>query len=329
MNRITEDKKRSRRIFLYLWILIALLALLVCATYTWFSLSTRPRVSSMEMYISSGAGLELAKTYDAPDSEWGQEIDGSSVIGENVSLKPATWSETKQKLIAVNYGADGRITDVSSELDDTADANRPDGYYALGTFYARTDQSCKVSLAEAVAVNGGENASGTYVIGTPVWNSETILHDDGGSGAESAVRLGFKLTQINPATGEDISDSVMFIYEPNSDKHTGGETGYIPTPSIDGTDTLSPRLITQSASLWTDGYPVQRKVILHTPGKFDSNPTLFSVKAGEIYKIQLYIWLEGQDADCTNYIRDAMILTNIGFKTDYSGQTGLEEIPQN
>ena len=42
--------------------------------------------------------------------------------------------------------------------------------------------------------------------------------------------------------------------------------------------------------------------------------------------IDLYIWLEGQDYDCTNLIRDAQILASIQFESDPTGQSGLEPI---
>ena len=66
-----EENGRRRRRALYLWLLLVLSILLVAASYTWFSISRRPRVSDMQMYVNTSAGLELAPRYDSPGrSRW-------------------------------------------------------------------------------------------------------------------------------------------------------------------------------------------------------------------------------------------------------------------
>lgn len=329
MFKSTEESRRLRRTVLYLYIILALLALLVAATYTWFSLSKTPRVSDMRLYISSETGLELADSYDS--EEWGQTLSFLDLVSDSQPLRPATWSDAQQSFVAVRYGYDGRIQDTLEVLTDERNSNDAiDSYYVLGTFYARTMTDCNVSLAEAVEINEGEEGAGTYVIGTPVWNADRILHDDMGSGAECAVRLGFKITPIDGSTGTPSGESVFFAYEPNCDSHISGNGGYNPTGSIDGAETLvgADRLILQSASSWTEAYPVQRDVTIKQFGEFLSNPTLFSLKAGEKIRIDLYVWLEGQDLDCTNTIEDAMIMANIQFHTEYDNGSGLVPIPQ-
>ncbi len=325
----TEESRRLRRTVLYLYIILALLALLVAATYTWFSLSQTPRVSDMRLYISSETGLELAESYNS--EEWGQTISFLDLVSDSSPLRPVTWSDARQSFIAVSYGYDGRMQETPDVLTDERNATGgTDCYYVLSTFYARTRTDCKVSLAEAVEINEGEAGAGTYVIGTPVWDADRVLHNDMGSGAECAVRLGFKVTPINGSTGTPNGESVFFAYEPNCDSHISGAGGYFPTGSIDGTDTLvgAERLILQSMSSWTEAYPVQRDVTIKQFGEFLSNPTLFSLKAGEKVRIDLYIWLEGQDSDCTNTIEEAMIMANIQFHTDYEHESGLVPIPK-
>lgn len=331
MNAIINNKKQKMRTVVYICILIALLSLLVVASYTWFSISRTPSVREMAVYINSGTGLQLAAAYDAPDEGWGQQINFPDLVNKDTApLKPVTWSEKQQSFMTIVYGGDGRMTEQYRALTDESNANRSDmeGYYVVGTFFARTDESCNVSLADAVEVNEGQNGAGTFVIGTPVWDGQSILHYDGGSGAETAVRLGFRITKIDPANGADNGTTVFYIYEPNCDRHLDKEpTGYVETPSIDGAKTLSDRLILQTASTWSEAYPVQRDVTIKSLGKFTTDTRLFSIRAGEMYRIQLYVWLEGQDIDCTNIVKEAQILANVQFTTEYSGQTGLQNIP--
>lgn len=332
MRIFSENKKLNT--LLYLWILIILLLLLVVASYTWFSLSQTPRVSDMQLHVTTGTGLKLALTPDAAEEDWKQELDFADMVGDHAPLKPVTWSQAQQSFLSIRYGLDGRMSNQWQPLTDEANANRDDsnGYYVVGTFYGTTDTDCTVSLAEAVELNEGENGAGTYVIGTPVWNEQTILHDDGGYGAESAIRLGFRITPVLPdGSQKPNTQSEFFIYEPNCDKHVSGNIDYSPTSSIDGMETLidESHLFLQTASTWSEVSPVQRDVTMKMLGDFTSDTTLFSIDNGEIVKIQIYIWLEGQDIDCTNEIDDAQIVANVQFHTDYGEQSGMEEIPGN
>ena len=79
--QLVQDRNRRFRTGLYVCILLALLALLVAASYTWLSISKTPRVSDMDVYISGQTGLELAKAYNSPDEEWGQVLDFKEIVG--------------------------------------------------------------------------------------------------------------------------------------------------------------------------------------------------------------------------------------------------------
>lgn len=325
-----NNKKKGRGLFVfYIYGLLILGVLLTAATYAWFSLSMTPRVSDLGVHITSAHGLELAASYDA--QEWTRQLDFLNLVDETAPLRPATWSEQKQQFFAATYGADGRLTDQWQPLSDDYNANRDSvhGYYTKVTFFARSGQYLTATLSPAVAVEEGLQGAGTYVIGTPVWNGQRVLHDNGGSGAECAVRIGLRITRIapdgTPLSGED---PTFIIYEPNADAHIEGQTGYVPTPSIDGTDSLVPedRLILQTASSWREAYPVQRDVLIHKLGEFTTPTKLFQLSPEEMVQIDLYLWLEGQDVDCTNRIDSAQIIANIQFGSTAGGQSGLDPI---
>lgn len=286
----------------------------------------------MEMYVSATVGLQLAETYDAEDEEWGQILDFQNIIGEDTVLQPASWSASRNAFVTASYGTDGRTIEKKFvTLTDEQHANRNDqhAYYVKGTFYARSDTEVTVSLGEAIEVNEGVNTAGTYVIGTPIWNDQSILHEDGGLGAETAIRVGFRITPVDEFTGAEIDDSEFYIYEPNCDIHLDENIiEEVPIESVDGgnyEDTAY--MIYQTASTWTEAYPVQRDVTVKSLGEFMSDTTLFTLFADEMVKIDLYIWLEGQDVDCTNLIDEAQIIANVQFDAEYSGQSGLVDIP--
>ncbi len=328
---MTAKKTRNKRTGLsviYIYALLMLFLLLTVATYTWFSLSKTPRVSDLSVHITSAHGLELASRYDA--QEWTRQLDFLGLVDETAPLRPATWSDREQRFFAANYGIDGRLTDNWTPLSDEVNANRNNahGYYTKITFYARTGQQTTATLSPAVAVEEGLQGAGTYVVGTPVWNADTMQHDNGGCGAECAVRVGFRITMLNPDGTPKDTGPVFIIYEPNGDSHMNGISEYIATPSIDGTDHLvaEDRLIRQTTSTWEEVYPVEREVLIHKLGTFTTPNQLFRLMPEEVAQIDLYLWLEGQDVDCTNQISEAKILANIQFGSQTDGQSGLETI---
>ena len=327
-------KKQNRKkhtlafIVLYFYMVLILFSLLTVATYTWFAISRTPRVSDMYLFINAASGLEISATPDA--EEWKLQLDFRELVDVTTELKPATWSEKDQKFYAAEYGFDGRHTGRWHELSDSIHANRDDvyGYYVKTVFYLRTGQKTKLYLTPAVEVDEGLDGSGTYLIGTPVWDSEEILHSNGGQGAECAVRVGIRITPVD-TQGQPIGDeSVFFIYEPNSDMHLSGSTEYTVTPSIDETPSLVPedRLILQTASTWTETNPVERNAVIKDLGEFTTSSDLWVLDRDEIIRVELYIWLEGQDIDCTNAIDRAQILASIQFAGDSSGQSGMDPI---
>ena len=44
----------------------------------------------------------------------------------------------------------------------------------------------------------------------------------------------------------------------------------------------------------------------------------------ESFQIDMYLWLEGQDMDCNNSMKDAKILTNIQFAATTIPTSGME-----
>ncbi len=320
---------KGSMVFVYYIMIMILLSLLVTATYTWFSISRTPRVSNIGLYVNAPTGLVLATTPDT--DEWLHRLDYAELVSETAPLRPVTWSEQQQRFFAAQYGADGRRTDNWHPLSDENNANRDDvyGYYIKASFYATTDTNIKISLTHAVEVEEGTSGSGTFLIGTPVWDADNILHSDGGHGAQNAVRIGLKFTPVDN-TGAVTGDSVFYIYEPNSDTHVDGSTGYQATPSLDGGDSLVPsdRLIRQTTTTWTEADPVQRNVVIHDMGEFEDEPYLYTLNAAEIVRVDMYVWLEGQDVDCDNRIgREAQIMANVQFYADPGGQSGLHPIP--
>ena len=329
MNSKRQSKNSLKRLAFYLYAVIIFLGLTTAATYTWFTLSRSPWVSDMAIYINSPVGLELS--VDPTAEQWTQQLDISEILRDVPTLRPVTWSEKEQRFFAASYGLDGRLSPNWQPLTDTrhAAAGSFDGYYIAATIYARTDQKMDVSLSPAVPVAEGLQGAGTFVIGKPLWDPEEIRHRNGGNGSELAVRIGFLIqkTNLNGVIKDEPAEFI--IYEPNADSHVSGTTAIIGTPSIDGTETLIPtdRLIQQTTSMWAETDPVEQNVVVRSLGDFTTETELFTLETTELARITVYIWLEGQDVDCTNEIgHGAQLLVSIQFAGDTSGQSGLVPI---
>ena len=318
--------KKKINLILYAYMVLILLILTTVATYAWFSLSANPRVSNLSFYVNSVHGMEISLY---PDRDWSQHISSEELFPDKYVLRPATYSQKTDSFYGMSFRYDGKVRDEWFPLNEQVNANSTtnNNYYCIGTFYAHTDTNTRVSLAPALSLNDNLERAGTYLMGAPGWNAETIHHEDLGQGAQNAIRVAIKVIRLdseyNP-TGEES----FFIYEPNANSHNTGVSGYVPTPSIDGTPTLidQDKIITQSVSLWGEVTPVERGALKYYMGSFDGSTELFTMKADEVVKIQIIIWLEGQDVDCTNMIADASIIANLQFNAVTEGGGGLVPI---
>lgn len=330
MKQEKKERTTLKRIVVYAYMILILLTLVTAATYTWFSLSQTPRVSDMNMYINSPSGLELSA--DPTAENWTLQLDLRDLVPVTTPLRPVTWVDEEQRFYAAAYGIDGRLLPFNywEPLSDESNANKDtiDGYYIKLTLYARSDSPVDVTLSPAVEVDEGVAGSGTYLIGTPIWNAGELKHENGGYGAENAVRIGLRITPVDTQGNPTGEEDDFFIYEPNANSHMDEYWHVVNTPSITGNEHLisEDHLIRQSHSYWEESDPVQRDVVVKDLGEFLDTPTLFSLDAGEMVRIDVYIWLEGQDMDCTNEIREAQISANLQFDAESGNQSGLVPI---
>lgn len=305
--------------------LVVLLSLFAGVSYTWFSLSQNPKVSSIQLSVQGQKGLELS--WDPAGEHWEQQLDFTELAEDVYSLQPVTWSQQEQRFYACTYGRDGRLTDQWEALEDDLHANRQDvgGYYVMGTFYARCDESATVSLLSASQLPQGQQGDGTYLTGVPLWNGQKRRHENGGFGAELAMRVGFQVQTTDLAGVPLQEEPCFYIYEPNGDVHLDGSTGWVDTPGQDGRTSLIPQdnLILQSANTWQEADPVRQGTVIRETGEFLTDTALFAICEDELVRITVYIWLEGQDVDCTNQIgNNAKITANLQLYAAFEDRQG-------
>ena len=327
MNGQKKSNHNGKKLLMSFYMVLVLFTMITVATYTWFSLSRTPKVSDMNLYVTSSSRMELS--LDPTAEEWTLQLDLQDLMPASTPLRPVSWVEEEQCFYAAAYGPDGRLLDRSywHKLTDERHANKDtiEGYYIKMTLFARANAAVNVSLSKALEVDQGIYGSGTFVIGDPEWNADQGWHDNAGLGAEMAMRIGIRVTPVDDAgipTGEE---DIFYIYEPNCDSHIDDTQGYVETPNINHIPQLidDEYLIRQSQSTWTESYPRLQGVVVKDLGDFLDDPMLFTLDSGEMVKLEIYVWLEGQDIDCVPQIRKAQILACVQFDADPVGGSGL------
>ena len=166
---------------------------------------------------------------------------------------------------------------------------------------------------------------------------------------EELVRDGDEQQPLSDSMRENLTNDIFVIYEPNADgpEEKGiRETLSIIQPEDKNADPVplqgNNRLIRQKSTTFEDLSVPLRDTVVYTIGDFitaepetdeygrtlqDDSLELFKLMMGVPRKITMYLWLEGQDADCANAIAlikdySADIIANIQFEArDLSDHT--------
>ncbi len=310
----------GRKAFYLLIVTIISMIALTMASYAWMSISSTLMVTDLALTVITDNALELASDNGGkPADDWSTIIDMGEAA-RDITLQPVTYNPSEDAFYIPQYAKDGRIdtnkwTRITDEngalLSEFAAAEDQSGYLYICDFWIRTNASdCTVALASPVEREDGVLGAGTFMVGEPVWDEEKVLHYDAGNGAQYAMRLAMRVDPVDDMGFTD--DKTMIFYEPNAD----GGTGLTETMSADGNGLLHGDnvLLQQSVSTWSESTPVLRDTVLYKPGEFlNEDMKMFPLKAGHARHVTLYIWIEGQDPDCSNAISAGRILANIQF----------------
>ncbi len=314
-------RERKHKLIFGSWVTALSVILLTTATYAWMSISSTLTVSNLELNVVTENAMEIALDAGGEPGEWTTLLSLGELLGSELTLLPATWSAQYGNFCKVNYGLDGR-PDGLQELDtsartaiytpenpeDPTSAEAEAGGGAGGTGYLialdlwlRTGSSgVQVYLSEPALREAENLGTGTWVVGEPVWDAGAVRHHNGGNNAEKAMRIALRTYDEEYDTGGFV------IYEPNV------EDGEAPTVTADGT--VLRKLIRQGQTTWTEQDPVLRDSLNYQMGEFmEEDTNLFRLVGNTPRRFTLFIWLEGQDKDCTNSITAGKVLMNLQF----------------
>jgi len=307
-----------KKVIMLGYVALVLCVLAVTASFAWMSISSTPTVTDLALSVVSDNRLEVAPDKDGKPGEWGSILDMTEQNELAAPLKPVTFKAEDNSFYEPGYGIDGRtdFTNATRLTDQNGKLLTDKENVCIYTcdFWIRSSNSyCSVGLSPAAVREDGEMGSGTFVIGEPVWNEETFRHDEAGNGSEKAVRIALRID------GTDTEPATWIIYEPCAEegKTTTGITG----EKLEGNF----RLIRQETSEWSEDSPILKDTVIYKPGKFiDNVDGLFSLEPGVSKHVTMYLWVEGQDSDCTTAIAGGRIFANLQFNGELNNPSGIK-----
>ena len=323
-----KRKKRSKKIFIAILMILFSGVVLTASTYAWFTANKTVTVDKIEVNVAASNGLQIS--VDA--TNWKTLISNADIQGAGTTYTGA-----------VNQLPTTSIVPTSSigEIDTTT------GFMKMFKGDIVSNASGTNILKAERSTETHSTTTGDFIAfdlffqvteDTPVYltDASNVIAVDASKGIENAARVAF-VEQGNAAAGTAVgtvqglkSDGTTpaIIWEPNIDVHkpaavvaalstygiTTSEAGAArinyngvkaPIPEgenipLNSTDekyfsAVTPKLTSVAAGIPNDAYL-----------------QLFTLKAGTT-KVRIYMWVEGQDVDCENNASGSSLAYNLQF----------------
>lgn len=280
-----SNRLKSKMLTALIVLLVAFTSM-VTATFAWYIYQTGARTTNVRMAVGAGMSLQISDNYD--------DGYGSSAVLEEFKgrLNPVSTDRiiggTFQKVIGFTNGTEN-LSNLKANLFTTSDDF---DYYKTSLFFRTTGAKKKVYLSGI----GFDDSDAANPIST-------------------AIRIGFVVHE----TGKDKPEKEEFFFE-ISDKHNPkadyntyyGEEGHVLDSSkTDGSTVPFTKLLNSSNFC---EYNSETGEVTLLPGSvplFESEGKS-THEFGDSVQVDVYIWLEGCDSDCTDNLSNTS-LTNLAL----------------
>ena len=323
-----KRKKRSKKIFIAILMILFSGVVLTASTYAWFTANKTVTVEQIEVNVAASNGLQIS--VDA--SNWKTLISNADIKGAGTTYTGAvnqlpTTSIVPTSSIGEVDAATGFMKMFKGEIISSS----------TGTNILKAERSTETH----------STTSGDFIAfdlffqvteDTPVYltNASNVIAVDASKGIENAARVAF-VEQGNAAAGTAVgtvqglkSDGKKpaIIWEPNIDVHKpAAVVAALSTYEITTTETGAARInyngvkapIPEEANIplksadtnyFSAVTPALTSVAAGIPDT--DYLQLFTLKAGTT-KVRIYMWVEGQDVDCENNASGSSLAYNLQF----------------
>lgn len=284
--------------------LIVAVMSLTGATYAWFTTGTEATVTGFEMDVSAAeGGIQVSTDAEVWANQITLNVDKNEIVPVSTAIPVADASSGAWGLpfftAELNPANNNQIKTVKNVGDN----------YILQTLYLKnTSKETPVTInltdtnIAALAIGEGENAVTRYA----VYASRLAVLNLGTYAltANSAADVTAIKDLNNDPTGASGS---YFIYEPystnrvdaNAATGTLGYKGVIAETGVYADDYETVDLRGKDRYIDIDG---NDSALASVTTKTDLGACTLTIPADSVMKIQVYVWLEGQDVDCINEV---------------------------
>lgn len=276
------------------------LVALTSVSYAWFTLGNTASVETINVNVQAADGIQIS----ADASSWKSvlPLDDLNAVATNQlptdTIAPMSTggvvSQGKMQMFKGTVGNDGKTLKTVQQVEGDSEKN----FFAFDV-YVKLDNAKQFQL----------DAKSLVKAGTPANNSEIASR-------VAFVNLGTANTAAEAKALNGAATKVV-IWEPNATKHVEPEVGV-----ENGTAVSSYYGVikaNENGFDMTQGATDTTNLKLVDTEKYDQDEngttqanTLFNLAAGYT-KIRVYIWLEGQDVDCTNKISGGNFTVDLKF----------------
>lgn len=333
LNSISA-RKRKRKLFLSILMILFTGVVLSMGTYAWFSANKTVTVAKIDVNVSSSNGIQVST--DAIN--WKTVISNEDIIGAKADDKYPN---------AVNQLPQGQNN--LAPVSTVGDITSTNGFMSMFSGEIDSDDTGNYILT-AKSVTEQNGTSGDFIAfdlffqvkaETTMYltDQSNVIAGAQNTGIQNAARIAFldEGTLDAGSTAGDIqalknaTSSSVVIWEPNYDVHTASAVANASSNYgiADLTQTGAERLdyngvkaeIPASANIplasasTTYFSKVTPKIATTASGIIPSAyEEAFTLKAG-ITKMRIYMWLEGQDVDCENNASGGSLTFNLQFSS--------------
>lgn len=305
--------------------LIAVICSVVALTsvsYAWFTLGDTASISNIDVNVVAVDGIQISN-YEL--KEWKGTWTADKFI-ENYPVANKFAPVSTDGVVNLDGDTKGTLDMFTGAIDITGalklEADTKGNYYMFD-IYVRLDKHNTIQLAEESLVNliNPEDPRADLAARVAFINLGTILFKDKNPNDH------LDLEALNNPTAQGIK-----IWEPNSTKHIN-ENGVVCNECVNELpeEALDDKCDKCGCTMGTIRYEgisatngTKASVLTFDPNGADYD--LFDLEAGYT-KIRVYIWLEGQDADCHNKIASGAFRTLIQFKLKADEQAPAVDEP--
>ena len=329
-KRNSKKRKKSKKIFIAILMILFTGVILTASTYAWFTANKTVTVSEIDVNVTTSEGLQISadavkwKTVISNDDITGVTYEGSTnqLPGQTASIKPtSTVGEIdtatgfmKMFVGDVTSNASGDYILTATQSIETKSTTTGD--FVVFDLFFQTNAAASVYLTSNSTVGS---------VGTA-------------TGIQNASRVGF-VVQGHADVGSDAatiralkSDGTVpaVIWEPNNDVHTAAavkhaadvyqiSTQQAGAPKLaykgvkkDIYKTANIPLNSAETEYFADVKPNISTTVAGIPK--EKYERVFDLEAG-VTKVRIYMWVEGQDVDCEDNASGGSVAYNLQFST--------------